>query len=277
MCAGIGISRLQDAAAAGREAVEAAVAALAGEPPALVVVFTTPRYDLPALLASIRSATDNTILIGATGSGEIVQGQCMGFGAGVAVLTLTAGPYRFGAASAAHIRNDLDLAGQSIIKASRAAAGDSTHAAVMLLADSLLGDLQQLVQGVYRITGPKVSPIGGAAGDEQKFVRTFVFHNDSVLEEGAVALWIAGDSPLRVITKHGWEPIGVPLLITRAEGTQIIEIGGKGAREARKPSGALRTSIRTSEPLLPTATRPIRSCPIPPTMVFADHLTNLMQ
>ena len=64
------------------------------------------------------------------------------------------------------------------------------------LADSLLGDLQQLVQGVYRITGPKVTLVGGAAGDEQKFVRTFVFHNDTVVEEGAVALWIASERPL---------------------------------------------------------------------------------
>jgi hypothetical protein len=230
--AGTGMSGAQDAYTAGREAATAAVAALAGEPPALVIVFTTPRYDLSALLVGIRSVAGNAHLIGATGSGEIVQGHYMGFGAGVGVLALTAGPYRFGVASASNIRGNLDRAGQDITRASRAEAGGSPHAAVLLLADSLLGDLQQLVQGFYRITGPKVTLLGGAAGDEQKFVRTFVFHNDTVVEEGAVALWIASQQPLHIVTRHGWEPIGIPMLVTRAEGTEILEIGGRPAAVA---------------------------------------------
>ncbi len=227
--AGTGTSAAIDATEAGQEAARAAVAGLAGERPALVVVFTSPRYNLQELLAGIRSVTGSAILIGATGSGQIVQGQHMGFGAGVAVLTMTAGSYRFGVASASHIRGDLDRAGQEIARASRAAAGPSPHSTVLLLADALIGDLQDLVQGVYRITGPRTLIAGGAAGDELKFVKTFVLHNDSVIEEGAVALWIASQKPLRVVTKHGWGPIGAPLLVTRAEGTEIMELGGRPA------------------------------------------------
>lgn len=226
---GVGISRARNATDAGREAATAAVAGLAGEAPALIIVFATCKYDLPALLAGIRSITGNAHLVGATGSGEIVQGEYLGFGVGVGVLALTAGPYRFGAASASHIRGNLDQAGQAITRASRAKVGPSPHAAVILFADSLAGDLQQLVQGVYRITGPKVTITGGAAGDEQRFVQTFVFHDDQVIEEGAVALWIASERPLQVVTRHGWEPIGVPLLVTRAEGTEIVELGGRPA------------------------------------------------
>jgi hypothetical protein len=229
--AGTGMSRAHDAGEAGREAAMAAVATLANEPPVLVSVFTTPRYDLPALLAGIRSVTGNALLIGCTGSGEIVNGQYMGFGAGVGVLALTAGPYRYGVASASNIRGDLDQAGQTIARSSRAEAGTSPHAAVVLLVDCLAGDLQQLFQGVYRITGPKATIVGGAAGDELKFVRTFVFHNDKVIEAGVVALWVASDKPLQVVTRHGWGPIGVPLLVTRAEGTQIIELGGRPAAD----------------------------------------------
>ena len=230
--AGTGISKAQDSAEAGKEAAAAAVAALAGEPAALVMVFTTPRYDLPVLLAAIRSVTGNAPLIGATGSGEIVQGQYLGFGAGVGVLAMTAGPYRYGVASAAHIHGELDQAGQTIARQSRAQVGASPHGAMLLLVDSLAGDLQQLMQGVYRVTGPKVSIIGGAAGDKQKFIRTFVFHDDKVIEQGAVALCIASQHPLQVITRHGWEPIGFPMLVTRAAGTEIIEIGGRPAAVA---------------------------------------------
>jgi hypothetical protein len=105
----------------------------------------------------------------------------------------------------------------------------SPHAAVVLMADCLAGDLQQLFQGVYRVTGPKVPIVGGAAGDELKFVRTLVFQDDHVIEQGAVALWIASERPIEVITRHGWEPVGVPLLVTRAEGVDIIELDGRPA------------------------------------------------
>jgi hypothetical protein len=226
---GVGSSTANDGTEAGKEAASKAVAALGGMPPALVITFTTPRYDLQALLTGIRSITGQALLVGATGSGEIVNGKHMGFGAGVGVVAMTAGPYRFGIASASNIHGNLDQTGQLLARESRASAGSSPHAAILLLVDQLAGDLQQLVQGVYRITGPNICITGGAAGDEQKFIRTFVFHNDKVVEKGAVALWIASQQPLKAITGHGWKPIGIPLLVTRAEGTEIIEIGGRPA------------------------------------------------
>ena len=244
---GCGTSGACDAGEAGREAARTAIAGLGGEPAALVVVYTTPRYDLETLITSIRSMTGDAVLIGATGSGEIVEGRHMGFGAGVAVLALTAGPYRFGVASAGHIRGQLDQAGQDIVRESRAAAGASTHSAVILLADCLLGDLQQLVQGAYRITGPKTPLVGGAAGDELKFVKTSVFHNDRVVEQGAVALWIASPRPLPIVTRHGWEPVGVPILVTRAEGTEIIELNGRPAAEVYEEQLALEPGQLTPE------------------------------
>ncbi|HEX9107067.1 MAG TPA: FIST C-terminal domain-containing protein, partial [Longimicrobiales bacterium] len=53
-----------------------------------------------------------------------------------------------------------------------------------------------------------------------------------VLEEGAVALWIASEEPVRVVMRHGWQPIGVPLLVTRSQGTIIEELGGRPAAVA---------------------------------------------
>jgi hypothetical protein len=230
--AGTGKSTSSDAVQAGREAATTAVSALDGAAPDLVIVFTTPRYDLPALLASIRSVTGDALLIGSTSSGEIIQGEHLGIGAGVGVLAMTAGPYRFGAASTDHIRGNLDQAGQNLARRSRLHAGSSPYAATLLIVDAMVGDLQQFVQGVYRVTGPKVTMVGGAAGDDQKFVRPYVFHNDQILEDGAVVLWIASEQPLKVVTRHGWEPIGVPMLVTRADGTEIREVDGVPAAQA---------------------------------------------
>jgi hypothetical protein len=150
-------------------------------------------------------------------------------------------------ASAGHVKGNLDSAGQEIARESRARAGKSPHAAIVVFADSLLGDLQQLVKGIYRVTGPKVEIIGGAAGDEQKFIRTLVFHDDKVIEEGAVALWIASEHPLRVVSKHGWEPLGIPLLVTRAEGTEIIELGGRPAAVVYEEQLGLEPGLLTAD------------------------------
>jgi len=227
--AGTGVSRSLHAAEAGREAAGAALRALTGQAPALVVVYASPSLDLPALLAAVRSVTGSALLVGATGAGATVRGEYLGFGGGVAVLALTAGPYRFSASSGAHIRGDLDGAGRTIVRGAREGAGPSPHAAVLVFCDALLGDLQQLMQGVYRIAGPRVPLVGAAAGDDQKFQHTSVFHDGRVVDEGAVAVWISSGVPLRAVSRHGWRPIGVPMLVTRAEGTEILELGGRSA------------------------------------------------
>jgi len=230
---GTGHAGLGEAFGAGRAAAAEAMAGLGGAEPALVMVFATPRFDLQALLAGVRSVTGSALLVGSTGSGELVTGRYLGFGGGVGILALSAGPYRFAAASAGDLQaEDLDAAGRRLARAARDGAGPSAHAAAMLITDSLLGDLQQFVQGVYRVTGAKVALVGGAAGDEQRFVESSVFHDDRVLHMGALILWIASERPLRVITGHGWSPVSAPLLVTRAEGTRIMELGGRPAAEA---------------------------------------------
>ncbi len=230
--AGTGASVLRDAYDAGKQAAETAIAALHGESPAVILIFTTPQYNLASLISGIRSVTGTTPLAGATSAGEMFGASYMGFGAGVTVLAMTAGPYRFGIASASHIHGNLDQAGQEIARKSKKEAGPSPFSAMILLADCLAGNLQLLFQGVYKVTGPTTTIVGGAASDELQFKATFVFHNDKVVEQGAVAIWIASEKPLQVITQHGWEPVGVPFLVTRAEGTEIMELGGRPAAEA---------------------------------------------
>ena len=227
--AGTGLSSKTDAFEAGQAAAMDAVGQIKGGTPEMVFVFTSPRYDLQRLLDGIRSVTGDAHLIGATGSGEIMRDSYMAFGMGVGVMVLSGGNYRYGVASADNIWDNLTETGQTIARAAREQAGPAKHGAVVLMADCLSGNLQLLFNGVYRVTGPRIPIVGGAAGDEMKFVATYVFHDDKVVEKGAVALWIASDEPLDIITRHGWDPIGVPLLVTRAEGVDIMELDGRPA------------------------------------------------
>jgi hypothetical protein len=228
---------LDDAATTGRVAATAALADLSsrdtGESPALVIVYTSVRYDLASLLAGVQEVTGETPLVGATTTGHFQNGDLTRPGRGVSVLVLTPGPYRFGVAAMEGLRADAFAVGRSVARAAREAAGPhaSAHAALLLLADGLVGDQQALLNGIHRVAGAAVPVVGGAAGDDRRMLETFVFCGDRVLTDAVVAVWINSEQPLNVVTGHGWRPVGLPLLVTRVEGPVVHEIAGRPARE----------------------------------------------
>lgn len=229
---GIGTSQLDSAGEAGHAAATAAMSHLDGSPAALVIVYASPtRYDLPTLLAAVRQVTGDAPLIGASSSGHFHQGELTEPGLGLAVLVMTAGPYRFGIASGTGMRADAFQVGQTLARQAKAALGGQPlrHGAILLLADGLAGDPQALLSGIYRITGAAVPAVGGSAADERRLRATFVFHNDQVITDGAVVVWIDSDRPLTVVSRHGWRAMGTPLLVTRVDGPVVHEIAGRPA------------------------------------------------
>lgn len=241
--AGVGTSTSPSATGAGRAAASAAVAGLAGEPAALVLVFGSVRYHLPDLLAGVRDVVGEVPLAGATSSGHFHNGEVTPPGRGVAVLALAAGPYRFGVGSVAGLRDDPHGAGRALARAAKRAAGADLgpHAAMVVLSDGLVGRQQDLLAGIYKVAGAAVPVVGGAAGDDRLIRSTSVFHDDLVLTGGAVGIWISSPWPLPVTVGHGWQPVGVPLLVTEVDGPVVHEIDGRPAaevvREMSRPGG----------------------------------------
>jgi hypothetical protein len=245
---GTGSSTLDDSAAAGHAAATAALAQLDGVPPALVLVYTSVRYDLDTLIAAIRSVTGDASLAGCTSSGQFVDGEVVDPGEGVIVLVMSAGPYRFGLAAESGLRTKPYDLGRDLVRAAAADVGAqrAKHGAVILLADALGGDLQSLLNGVYKVAGAGVPVVGGAAAsDHDLFQPKYVFHNDRVIPDGAVVVWVESDRPLRVVYAHGWEAQGLPLLVTRVEGTVVHELGGRAAIDVYRE--AFRAAERPEE------------------------------
>jgi hypothetical protein len=229
--AGVGTCQADDGAEAGAAAAQAAVEGLHGERPALVVIYASVRYDLSAVLRSVRERVGDALTVGATTCGQLVDGSFVPMGGGVSVLAMTAGPYRFGTAAVSPIGADLDAAGAELAQAAqRSLAGPHLpHAAILLLSGAFRGDQQEMVRGVHRVTGANVPIVGGAAGDDLRFSETSVIHGDEVIPNGGVAVWIEGERPFRVVSVHGWRPTGTPLIVTGSQGPRITEIGGRPA------------------------------------------------
>jgi hypothetical protein len=61
------------------------------------------------------------------------------------------------------------------------------------------------------------------------FKKTYQYFNDEVLTDAAVGLGLAGDVEVAVGADHGWQPLGDAHVVTKAEGTKLIELDGKPA------------------------------------------------
>jgi hypothetical protein len=240
LTSGTGSSTLDDARAAGREAAATALGSLgqpAAEDPALVLVYASVRYDLAELLAGVRSLTGAAPLAGFTSCGHFAGPDVTEPGRGVIVLVLHGGDYSFGLASVGGLKAGAEAAGITLARAAKAAAkaadgsAERPYAAMVLFTDGLGIDQQGVLTGVHRVGGASVPVVGGAAADDWKMQATHVFHDDQVLDDAAVGIWISSSRPLTVASAHGWTPVSLPLLITRSDGLVIHEIGGRPANE----------------------------------------------
>lgn len=229
---GSGTSAADDAQDAGREAATAAMAALQGADAGLVIVYSTVRHDLARVVRAVRAVTGAAPLIGASSSGQLAEGSYLPPDAGVAVAVLGGGVYRFGTAAVSGLRADGDRCGRELAEAASAAAGPpAPYGALLALADGMTGNLEDFLRGIHRVTGAVVPVVGGAAAADHSLDATYVVHGDEVLTDAAVAVWIASDRPLRVATRHGWRPMGPPMLLTKVDGAVVQEVGGRPATD----------------------------------------------
>ncbi|NLT53938.1 MAG: hypothetical protein GXX79_05095 [Actinomycetales bacterium] len=231
--AAIGTSELADPAAAGRAAVTDALSRFPGGRPDLLVVYASVRYDLPTLVRESFRVGGGTSLIGASSSGHFHGGTLTPPDRGVAVLALGGGPYRFGVAAVRGVGSDPFDAGRILATAARRAVGavESPFAGMLLLSCGISYDLQELLNGIHRVTGTAVPVVGGTASDDRLMRDTYVFCGDQVLTDAAVAVWVGSARPLSVVRGHGWRPLGLPQLVTDVDGQVVRTIGGRPAKE----------------------------------------------
>jgi hypothetical protein len=86
------------------------------------------------------------------------------------------------------------------------------------------------LEGIESVFGPDVPIFGATSGDNMKLISNFQFIGDKIIERGAVAVGFA-DPTLEVITQatHGFNVMGEPFEVTRAELNRIFELEGQPA------------------------------------------------
>jgi len=204
----------------------AADEALIGDDAKLLIVFSSPSYELPILLQEIRSRAGDVPLIGCTTAGEIAATGPRD--ASVLVVALGGSGFAVETSCATEVSRGLRQAGAAVAR-SVPARDDLPHRVLLLLTDGLAGDQQQIVRGAYGVLGAGVPLVGGCAGDDLKMTRTFQFHGDEVLTDAVVAAGIASDAPLGIGVRHGWRRVGEPMLVTSSAENRVYLLDDRPA------------------------------------------------
>jgi len=214
----------EDAAAT---AVESALADLDGEAD-FVVVFCSSAYDYGETIETIRAATGDVPLVGASTAGEFTDQQA-GEG-GIAVTAIASDEMAFYTGIGHGLSEDLHGA---VADAAAQIPDDHTeypHRVGINLHDGLTGRGEEIAMLAYQQFPIPFS--GGSAGDDIALEETFVFHNDEVATDSIVLAVIGSEKPFALGVDHGHEPVSEPLAVTAAEGSLVTELDGKPAFEA---------------------------------------------
>ncbi|MSR78677.1 MAG: hypothetical protein EXS59_00845 [Candidatus Taylorbacteria bacterium] len=225
--ASVGISQGGDSYAVGANACQDAVEKL-GVAPSAVMVFASVEYDQEKMLQGVRSVSKNAVLVGCSTAGEITtEGPAKRHS--VVVMALGGEGVSFFAGVGEHIAQNPTAAGKAAADAVKSQAPDGKLDAFMMLPDVLVGNGADIVRGVLQSLGDHFPVVGGAAGDDFEFKKTFQYLNDKVYSGVVVGLGLKGEFKIGIGVKHGWIPVGTPKKVTKSSGAVLHELDGKPA------------------------------------------------
>jgi small ligand-binding sensory domain FIST len=98
----------------------------------------------------------------------------------------------------------------------------------LVLADPFRMEIDPFVHALEHAY-PGVTIVGGLASSRPSQQRTYVFVDDVVYDEGAVAVALGGNVVVRTVVSQGATPIGQPWTITGAHENVLETIGGQPA------------------------------------------------
>jgi len=223
---GVGSSKKSDSYQAGREAAAQAMARMGMTTADLYLAFGSVRFEQEALLRGIRFATNEAPLIGCSTAGEITaEGPTKRSVVVVAIrstmLTVTTGV-------GLHLDTTPRQAGEGVAVPSARARPPNPHVFLMF-PDGVSGNVAEAIRAVQMTLGTSFPIVGGSAGDDFLFQRTYQYHHHAVYANSIVGALLAGPIAVGIGARHGWRPLGKPRFVTRALANIVHELDGRPA------------------------------------------------
>lgn len=200
-------------------------------PPDALLVFAAPDNDFPALLSELSASAGTRTIIGCSSAGEFTSD---GSGNGLTcAMALQSPEMRFTASLATNLAESRIVAAETL---TRNLAGMKTaaykHRAAIVFLDVLAGFADDFIDQLTTQTAGQYRFVGGGAGDNARFKKTFVFCGTEAHADAAVALEVLSSKPLGIGVKHGWTPASEPLRVTESNVSSVQSFNVAPAVEA---------------------------------------------
>jgi hypothetical protein len=218
---------------------------LRGTPAVAVLYFASSRYDPFDLAGPISAAFPGAAVIGCSTAGEFTD-QVNGTG-GISAVAFPLGVLSGAVAALGLLSHDIAAGTQSAVRRIERTIGvelrdlDSNEHVGFVLIDGMHGAEEQ-VNDALGNAAPLLEFVGGSAGDDLAFERTWVAAGDEVSYDG-VALMVARSAvPYHVVKTCSFVPAGRTLRVTAADivGRLVTELDGRPAAQVYAESVGVR-------------------------------------
>jgi len=215
-------SATEDSFAAGKEAAEKAIAQAGGKAD-LLVVFSTVNYNQEEMIKGVNFVAKNALVVGCCGLRGIFGSK--GIERGVAVMAILSDQIHFKAGLGLNVKEDSFGAGQKLAKE----AVNQDTKALMIFMDAVGVNGSAVVRGILDGSKKNLPIIGGMASDASTFTKTYEYHKGEVLIDVVVGVAMSGKVSFGIGVQHGWQSVGLPVTVTKSEGSIIQEIDNQPA------------------------------------------------
>jgi signal transduction histidine kinase/CheY-like chemotaxis protein len=231
-----------DGAAAAREAL----LAVRTHRPSLVLVFASVAYDVGEVLRGVRSVTGDAPLVGASTAGEIRDGERRG---SVVVAVIASPHLRAHVGAGAAVSRGWSAA----LDASLAAPGvaplfdgtpdgwarltrEGSEAFALLFSPgntrTAPSESCNLLEALRRRSLGRLAVFGGAAADDWRMERNYVFAGERAVEDGVVVAIVETQLRFGIALAHGFVATERRAVVTAAAGSEVLELDGRPAADA---------------------------------------------
>lgn len=197
--------------------------------PEVVLLFSSIHYenDFPALFEGLRDRVGpaRPLIFGGTGDG--IYETAHATNQGVCALGLhSGGQVKWAVQVETGTDADAYATAQWCGKRALQALGGQADFAFMM-ATGNMADGTRLIAGLHAAL--PIPVIGGLAGDDRKFLRTFIFADGQAYADAVGVLVGRGPMNLLLNAGSGWKPVGEPGYVEAAHDNIIERIGGDTA------------------------------------------------
>lgn len=226
---GQGLSTKKDPLAAVPEAIQQAKMQLGETEPDLAIVFSSADLAHPGLLKAIASNLTDIPVIGGSSSAIISSQGIFRQGLVVMLLSFLHNVF-FNVACVKDIHTKTSLiAGQELSDQLLFGLKNVQRDIGILLTDGFVEDSASLIHGLQQRLGSSFPLIGASLSDILGLANSRLYFGQELIKNGAIGMLLGGKLNFGLAEKHGWQPLGKPREITKAERNIVYEIDNEAA------------------------------------------------